>query len=279
MKILKIVNKILGKFNCRISKINRHIESVGKLNLNSGKEGSDKILLNLGSGNWSLDGWTNLDYPSEWYANAQKNHKIVPYDIRNDNIPFEDNYVDIIYSSHVIEHIENIHIQRMFDECYRVLKTGGGVRITCPDAEFLYQVSKYNNDYWSWRNEWFNSERFYKKYFSPRNVDFLVREIATPKLLNYVHSMNSIDYEEAYKTMGMYDYFEYLTKDLVFRVETVGDHINYFTFDKVKQMLQRAGFNIIIHSKWNGSVFEEMKQKDKFDIVYPNMSLYVEAIK
>jgi predicted SAM-dependent methyltransferase len=271
MEIFSIVNKILNKFNYRISKVNKQG--------NSNPDDFGKVLLNLGSGNWSLKRWINLDHPSEWYANAQKKHKIIPYDIRNDNIPFDDNSVDVIYCSHVIEHIENIHIQRMFKECCRVLKPEGVLRLACPDAEFLYQVSKCNNDYWNWRNEWFNSKRFYIRGKVLRNVDFLVREIATPKLLNYVYSMNNEDYEEAFNTMEMYDFLEYLTKDLSFRVETVGDHINYWTFDKAKEMLQKSGFSLVIRSKWSGSVSNEMKREDKFDITYPNMSLYVEAIK
>ena len=269
-KLSTIVNHILGKFNYHISKIDQPIID---------SKDSDKILVNLGSGNWSCERWINLDYASEWYADAQKNHKIVPYDIRNDDLPFSDNSVDVIYCSHVIEHIENIHIQKMFEECYRVLKQGGIMRIACPDAEFLYQVSKFNNDYWNWRNEWFNSECFYTKKTPPRTVDFLVREIATPKLLNYVHSINKEDYNEAFETMDMYDFFELLTKDLVFRVDAVGDHINYWTFDKAKKMLQTAGFKSIIRSKWNGSASAEMKHKLKFDVFYPNMSLYVESIK
>ena len=37
-------------------------------------------------------------------------------------LPFENNSVDNIYISHVIEHIENEHIQNLFIECFRVLK-------------------------------------------------------------------------------------------------------------------------------------------------------------
>ena len=273
----KLIKKLLEKFNYRITKI-KTLEPVIDCKIDTDFDNS-KVLLNLGSGNWSCEGWINLDYPSAWYANAQKDHKIIPYDIRNDKIPFDDDSVDVIYCSHVVEHIENIYIQKMFTECYRVLKKGRGVRIACPDAEFLYQLSKFNNDYWSWRNEWFDSKHFYEKKFAPRNVDFFVREIATPKLLNYVNSINTEDYETAFNKMEMYDFFEYLTKDLIFRVEAVGDHINYWTFDKAKKMLVESGFKTIIRSKWSASVLEEMKNKSKFDIVYPHMSLYVEAIK
>jgi UDP-N-acetylglucosamine transferase subunit ALG13 len=79
--------------------------------------------------------------------------------------------------------------------------------------------------------------------------------------------------------MEMYDFFDYLTKDLQFRNTCVGDHINYWTFNKAQKMLSDAGFSTIIRSKWSGSILNEMKRMDKFDIIYPNMSLYVEVVK
>jgi ubiquinone/menaquinone biosynthesis C-methylase UbiE len=263
------INNILSRLNYQLLRIDKPVSN----------NNSNKILLNLGSGNWSCKGWINLDYPSKWYASSQKKHTIIPYDIRNDDIPFDNDSTDAIYCSHVIEHLENIHIQKMFSECYRVLKKNGILRIVCPDAEFLYQVSKSSNDYWNWRNQWFSSKSFYVKDNTPRNVDYLVREVATPKLIGYVNSINNIDYYEAFEKLEMYEFFEYLTKDLFFKTETIGAHINYWTFDKVKKMLKEVGFSTIILSKWNGSVSEDMKLKTKFDVVYPQMSLYVEAIK
>lgn len=34
-----------------------------------------------------------------------------------------------------------------------------------------------------------------------------------------------------------------------------------------------------IQSKWNASLFREMQDKEKFDLTYPLMSLYVECVK
>ena len=143
-----------------------------------------ELRINIGSGDWSAKGWTDLDYPSEWYKNAQKRHSIIAYDIRNDALPFQDNSVLRVYCSHVIEHIENKYIEKLFKEIYRVLKPGGGARICCPDAEFLYQVTKNSQtEFWTWRNDWYHSA--YYEGTTPRPVDYLVREIATPKLLHY----------------------------------------------------------------------------------------------
>jgi predicted SAM-dependent methyltransferase len=235
-------------------------------------------MLNIGSGDWEHKDWINLDYPSEWYEKIQKKHKFIPFDIRKDKLPFIDNSVDAIYCSHVIEHIETKHVQNMLSECYRVLRQGGCLRITCPDAEFLYKVSKIKTEYWPLPNDNLFEKKMRVKT-EPRIVDYLVREIATPMLLNYINSINDKDYSDAFETMNMYDFFDYLTKDLTYREDFPGEHINYWTFDRIKEALLNAGFINIIQSKWSSCICNKMKSIAKFDTTYPVMSLYVDAIK
>lgn len=267
------VNNLLMRFSFQLVEVNNSLKRTAK------RRKPDSILLNIGSGNWSHDGWTNLDHLSDWYSKDQKKHQIIPYNIREDLIPYEDNTVDAIYCSHVIEHIENTHIERLFKECFRVLKKDGVLRIACPDAEFLYDISKTSNDYWAWRDSWFKSEQYYDQNYKPRAIDFLVREVATPMLLHYKNSINTEDYLEDYQKMNMDDFFKHLTNGLSFREDFVGDHINYWTFDKVEKYITKAGFSHIIRSKYGASTFLEMQYITKFDTTHPNMSLYVEAIK
>ena len=106
-----------------------------------------RTLINLGAGDWECEGWTNLDYSSKWYSDVQKQHKFKEYDIRSDDIPYGDGKVDCIYCSHVIEHIEDQFDERMMRECHRVLKSGGILRIACPDAEFLWNMAKNGKDW------------------------------------------------------------------------------------------------------------------------------------
>ena len=77
----------------------------------------------------------------------------------------------------------------------------------------------------------------------------------------------------------MFDFFEYLVSDLSFREDCVGDHINYWTFEKVEKMLRQSGFKTVIRSKWSGSMFGDMQNLNVFDVVFPNMSLYIEFVK
>ncbi len=259
---------------------NRFLNKLGYSLVKSKSNCNDlnKLRLNIGGGDWSSKGWKNLDHPSSWYEKAQKKHKIISYDIRNDTIPFDDNSVDAIFCSHVVEHLEDHYIIEMLKEAFRVLKKGCVMRITCPDAQFLYQVSKQATTYWKWRDSWFNTLQFYKGE-KPRMVDYLVREVATPKLKGYVNAIHHNDYLKEFESMEMYDFLDFLTKDLTYREEFPGDHINYWTFEKMEKMLKEVGFSFVVQSKWGACISDEMTSTISFDTTYPIMSLYVDAIK
>lgn len=48
-------------------------------------------------------------------------------------LPFDDEYFDHVYSSHVIEHFSHREIEDVFREWIRVLKVGGKFELRCPD--------------------------------------------------------------------------------------------------------------------------------------------------
>jgi len=239
---------------------------------------ADKIRLNIGSGGKPFDGgWINLDYPNDYFKDQQSAYGFIPYDIRFDRIPFNDNSVDLIYCSHVIEHIENCHVQKLFQECYRVMKQGGILRIACPDAEFLYQLAKSENDYWKERYLSVKSDFEGIPEREIRNVDFLVREIATQKLYKYITTDFQKDYSRDFDSLSMNDFFDFIIKDL--KCESGFFHINYWTFDKAYKMLFPIGYAHIIRSKHGACCSIDMRDTTKFDTTSPTLSLYVDAIK
>lgn len=48
-------------------------------------------------------------------------------------LPFDDNYFDHVYSSHVIEHFSHQEVKDVLIEWIRVLKDGGIFELRCPD--------------------------------------------------------------------------------------------------------------------------------------------------
>ena len=122
--------------------------------------------LHLGCGLNTPDGWINLD--GSWNARLAKystlrklagtlhlvsataldvswNRDITVHDVRKP-LPFPDQSLDAIYSSHLLEHLYFEEAKRLLKECYRVLRPGGVLRIVVPDLraivlEYLGQQS------------------------------------------------------------------------------------------------------------------------------------------
>ena len=86
---------------------------------------SEVILLHLGSGFERKSGWINVD--------------LVPmraelhWDLRK-RLPFPDASVDAIFHEHVLEHIPKRYGLTLSEECFRVLKPGGVLRVGVPNA-------------------------------------------------------------------------------------------------------------------------------------------------
>lgn len=62
--------------------------------------------------------------------------KLVAHDLRK-GIPYADNSVDVVYHSHMLEHIDRDGVPAFLKEVRRVLKEGGVHRIVVPDFEPL----------------------------------------------------------------------------------------------------------------------------------------------
>lgn len=80
------------------------------------------IKLNLGSGTHPLDGWVNIDNDESCVPN-------VVHDLHNP-LPYEDGSVDEILISHTLMYFTRDEQQLILNECYRVLKTDGVIRVT-----------------------------------------------------------------------------------------------------------------------------------------------------
>ncbi|ARV61238.1 methyltransferase [Nostocales cyanobacterium HT-58-2] len=82
-----------------------------------------KVHLGPGQKNY-LPGWLNLD--------ANLTTKIDLWaDLRN-SLPFRDGSVDVFYSHHVIEHLPDAVLQSKFEEMFKSLRSGGGIRMGAP---------------------------------------------------------------------------------------------------------------------------------------------------
>ena len=61
-------------------------------------------------------------------------------------IPENNESVDLIYACHIVEHLDQEEISKFFNECNRVLKPGGIVRVVVPDFDKLVDSYNQNHD-------------------------------------------------------------------------------------------------------------------------------------
>lgn len=95
------------------------------------------IKLHLGCGRNILDGWTNTDINIAKFRGSDK------LDV-TETFSYDDNSIDYIFSEHLIEHLTYQEGKFMLEECFRILKVDGKIRISTPDLKFL--VDLYTED-------------------------------------------------------------------------------------------------------------------------------------
>jgi len=123
------------------------------------------LKINLGCGSQILEGWVNVDYslgakmakiPIFNVLNRRLNlfslewdDRIFIHDLRKP-FPWKDATVDVIYSSHTLEHFTREDGLKFLQECFRVLKPNGTIRILVPDLAVTvshYLCGKTRADY------------------------------------------------------------------------------------------------------------------------------------
>lgn len=79
-------------------------------------------------------------FPSGWTIVDMRDHADVVMDISKSKLPFDDNSVDAIYTSHTFEHIFPDRLPFVLSECRRVLKKNGVIRIVVPDIDIALKA-------------------------------------------------------------------------------------------------------------------------------------------
>ncbi len=220
--------------------------------------------LNVGCGDYEINGFVSVDFFTQHYYKNKK-FKRVFYDMRgNKGLPFNSSQVDNIYCSHVIEHIETIHVEKFIGEAYRVLKNNGVMRIACPDSKFLYQQMKFFPEYFNWHPNYQTKDDAIKCF---------VDEVATHKV-----SLPNYGLPSQVESMSYDELMDVLRKDGIFDVARPGWHINNWDYERLKSIGSAVGFNLVVESKCKGSSVPCMQGND-MDNTHPEMSLYVEFHK
>jgi SAM-dependent methyltransferase len=227
---------------------------------------NNKILkVNIASGYLALPGWINYDnsivakiaqfppilklaikfnlLPGEYLNYLGKKIKI--RDCRK-KMPLINNSVDFIYTSHFLEHLQRYETFRVLKDSFRVLKSGGVIRIVVPDVKKLIKL--YLTKDYSQLSLGANDERI-----EFRGADFL-------SLHFYPFENNKI------KSPGI---LQRIQENFLKR------HSWMYDFESMQNLLKKAGFINIAEKNAGESILTEVKQLDH----HPEISLFIEAEK
>ena len=225
-----------------------------------------------------------MDYPSKWYPYKEE---VIDckFDLTSgDPFPFEDNSIELFYSSHCMEHIGSENFEHIFSEIYRSLKPGGGIRITVPCYDMLYDT--------------------YQKRMKDEQEG--LREILDTFLNGFAsYFMDRVpvdEFQKNFETMSRSEladhYCSQVPRDL--HKDTAGQHINWWNVEKMKNKLEKANFSEVTRTEPFESRFSEFHKRVKmfglehvfslqsmleFDahaaeiLGVPEISLYVDAVK
>lgn len=228
--------------------------------------------INLGCGPVGKEDWINIDwgilaflhkysivervllkfklFPKGYNVAWPKNLKLHNCKKR---LPFADNSVDYIYTSHLLEHFKKFEAEEIVRDCYRLLKKGGIIRITVPDLELL--VKKYLQ----------KDIKYFKKITALMNLSKEKEEDAGEVLLTDILMDNF--YPSFYKKKPTV-----ATKLMSFFVRP---HCWMYDYESLESLLKSAGFQNIKRRAFREGFAPDLDYLD----VFPEMTLYVESEK
>lgn len=207
-------------------------------------EGTRMVMLNIGCGSIRPEGWINTD--SSLNAHLQRipvlgkklSKAFNPVEYKSDNVvymncnkrwQFDSSSVDVVYASHLFEHLSLTAADLFLSEAHRTLKPGGAIRLVVPD---LYQISKkYVSDYeatevltnttefimWA-----INMHRVEPKYGRFGVLKKLMREVqGYPHQHKYMYDKNSLRLKLAEHSFGELKLQSYGMSDYIPRITDV----------------------------------------------------------
>lgn len=220
----------------------------------------NKKFINIGSCDFSMEGWLTLDKPSHHYVSRQ-----APIDLPHDLMSFSpinlpDKSIEIAYSSHTIEHLSDIFVNHLFKEVYRIMEDGGTFRIACPDIGRCYDAYVAGDE--EYISNWLLNPAGHKKFRSHgigERFLFIFASYVSPYRDHIrVNKCYEQEIKKVFESMSKQDALTYFTSLCQQHAPTLqsqypGEHISWWDYEKLKIELEKVGFKNISKQEYNES--------------------------
>ena len=210
-------------------------------------------VLNVGGVDIIKENWRSLDFPSKHYNYPSV---LIDYNVNLEERkrwPIESSSYDLVYCSNLLEHLSPKSMEFTLREMHRILKPKGGARIAVPDMDLA--LHHYGDEEW-WKIH------FPRMDWKDAFLFFFASDL-----------VGKLDYD---KNMELDYYVNQITDKS--QEDNLGNHRNWFTFKKLKRLLEESGFVGIERSQHRQSRFTEFCRKG-IDETAKELSLYVDASK
>lgn len=237
--------------------------------------------VNLGGGSkFSYFDWINVD--SEKPIKPKKNY--IQFDFLNESIlPLESNSVDVIYCSHVLEHLTESASDYLLFETKRIAKTGAHVRLVVPDFDLALRAFLEGDI--RFFEEFFEKQRAKdeaKEHKSENCIEFFFLRFFITQKIHHWHPNNYLNRLDELRGKNKEEIFVLADRiisevDIEHQKRHPNCHINYFNFEKLFSKLDKIGFTDIKRSGYGQSAHNKLRDTRYFDNTRPRQSLYVDA--
>lgn len=222
-------------------------------------------MVNVGAGRgWSHPACMALDQDPE----VEVSHNLST----TGRLPFSDESLDAVYSSHCVEHLPAADVRAFVADCRRVLRPGGVLRLTCPDMDVVFDAYERRDlSVFDWRQgfyAWDGWLRMACRMGHTLTVD--------------AHDDDAL--RRLYAQGGRTGLMERLAEDQARLPRQVLDtwpngHKSWWTKPRLAAVMKEAGFSLVEEKGRNDSRWPAFRDRRFFDYSSPGISLYLEAVK
>ena len=250
-------------------------------------------LLNLGCGSHYHPDWVNVDFHAT-------NPNVLAHNLST-GVPFGNETFNMVYHSHLLEHFPKEKAGFFIQECYRVLRQGGIIRVVVPDLEQMcrlylraLEMASMGEEGWSSNYEWIMLELYdqcVRNISGGQMLQFLMREplpneefVASRLGSFYRVLMNDIKLLKNQPERKHADNKRTLTNEEIGEFRNGGE-IHQWMYDRysLRLLLEEAGFhNVVLRTaqesycaNWPSFCLDT----DSSGEIYKADSLFMEGIK